>query len=149
MHARHVGIAVADVAWPESTRDAGASANAYFFLQQVNNFRHGMTIARPHVDNVVGGCRHVQRHSKRLGHIVDVDEVPAFLAILEDVNIATLLERVGKDRQDAGIGITKRLPRTVDVLQTEGDEGNPDGGTRELAQDRKSVVEGKQSTASV
>src|SRR3546814_2691095 len=103
MHARHVGIAVADVAWPESTRDAGASANAYFFLQQVNNFRHGMTIARPHVDNVVGGCRHVQRHSKRLGHIVDVDEVPAFLAILEDVNIATLLERVGKDRQDAGI----------------------------------------------
>src|SRR5205085_220690 len=56
-----------------------------------------------------------------LRYIVDMDEIPPLIAILEDHRRLAIQQSRGKDGEHAGIGIGQRLSRTVDIEEPERD----------------------------
>ena len=48
-----------------------------------------------------------------------MDEITAFVPVLEDVDILVIQKQRGEDGKNARIGILQRLSRTIDVLETE------------------------------
>src|SRR5258708_21878395 len=52
-------------------------------------------------------------------------EVPAFLAVLVQMDGLSQAQLIGEDREDAGIRVLERLPFAIDVLETEDHRWNP------------------------
>ena len=77
-----------------------------------------------HVDDVArafADAGRFERIGKGAGDIVDMDEVAALFAILEDHRPLAIDQPRGKDRQHSGIGIGQRLAGAIDVEQPEAD----------------------------
>ncbi len=59
-----------------------------------------------------------------LSHVGYVDKIPAFLTILEEGDQFALADPIGKDRQDASVRVIERLTFSINILQTENQEGD-------------------------
>ena len=69
---------------------------------------HGDGLAAAHVEDLSAGLVILDAHNGRLDHVVDVDEIPALLAVLEDIDAvpvqdANIPAEFSKETFDRGI----------------------------------------------
>src|SRR5581483_1741148 len=116
---------VADIADPVLSADVhGNTLPAHHLSEAAGEFANGVMASAADVEHAAGGIRAFQGEAGRARNIVDADEVALLLAIFEDEGRMSVEQARGEDGHHAGIRIGKRLARTVDVEETEGDGRN-------------------------
>ena len=120
---------MADIAQPivpaDRERDLGA-----VLVDQCARDRHDVgRHARADIECLAVGRGLFQTEDRRVGHIVDIDEIARLAAVLEDIDSVSVFNPGREDGQDARVRVRQRLAGSVDVLIAEGNRGDANRGT--------------------
>ena len=99
----------------------GVDVDAELPDERLGDVEHADAAAGAEVDRLVVGGVGVERQQQALHDVLDVDEVAALPAVLEDHRRLAVQQPAAEDRRHAGVGVGQRLARAVDVEEAERD----------------------------
>src|SRR5919112_5548077 len=111
-----------DVAKSRLAGNLGIEAGAVHGVRkELCHLADGAVLAAADVVDLSRRLLVLESESEGLRYVLDMDEVPALLAVLEDHRRLAVVEPRREDCQHARVGVRERLARAVDVPQAQGD----------------------------
>ena len=105
----------------------GRDVHAELADEGLGHVQHADAPPGAEVDRLVVGGVGLERQQQALHDVLDVDEVAALAAVLEDHRRLAVQQPAAEDGGHAGVGVGQRLARPVDVEEAEGDGGDAVG----------------------
>ena len=112
---------MAYVPQPVIAADGNGDIHTVTLFQSIGDRKHIRSDTCPDVERMTGYSRNGQPKNRSIDDIVDIDEIPGFLSVLENIDSVAVLDAGGEDGEYASVGIGKRLPGAIDILITERD----------------------------
>src|SRR5579863_4541845 len=107
--ARQIGLSVPDIALAKCTVDSDLGFFAKETVHDSGHFQNGCTLARAHVEDMSAAHWALDTRCGSLNDVVNVNEIPAFESILENIDLAPCPRQIREDCQDSGVRILQRL----------------------------------------